>query len=458
MKTKNKKAALYARVSTEAQWEEGYSIDAQKEMLLAYCKTKGIEETEFYIDGGFSGATTKRPALEKLTDDIKKGLISTVIVYKLDRFSRSQKDTLYLIEDVLIPNGVSFVSMNENMDTSTPIGRAMLGIMSAFAQLERETIKERTRMGMLERVKNGYWMGGGKIPFGYDYDREQGKLVPNKDAQTVKDVYSLYLQGISPNKIAQLTGLKYEHHAIQILKRRSNTGCIVYKGQVYEDCHEPIISKEVYEQAMHMMAQRSKTSGDTKCLLAGLVFCGVCGAKMRYQKWSGGKYKIYCYSQDKGKKHIASHRCDNIKTDAEELEKEVLSDLFGLCCKKYEGVSTDADVLKILENTVNSYKKRLLRLYDLYSSAQDDLLLSEINRKKEELEKAQLEYDNEKEKRKKASRIQKRFEKLGALESAWDKMTPGERHSVISELIDKIVITYDRVDIYYSEGTISPIQ
>ncbi len=455
--SKNKKAALYARVSTEAQWEEGYSIDAQKEMLLAYCKTKGIERSEFYIDGGFSGANTNRPALEKLIGDIKKGDVSCVIVYKLDRFSRSQKDTLYLIEDVLIPNGVSFVSMNENMDTSTPIGRAMLGIMSAFAQLERETIKERTRMGMLERVKKGYWMGGGKIPFGYDYDRDSGKLVPNKDAQTVRDVYSLYLQGVSPGRIAQMTGLKYERHAIQILKRRSNTGCISYKGEIYEDCHEPIISKETYERAMHMMEKRSKNASGTKCLLAGLVYCGVCGTKMRYQKWSGGKYKIYCYSQDPGKGHIANKPCDNIKTDAVELEGEVLKDLFGLCCKKYEGVQTDTDMLKILENTVNSYKKRLVRLYDLYSTAQDDLLLGEINRKKDELAKAQLEYENEKEKRKKAGRIKKRFEKLGVLESTWEGMTDAEKRDVISELIDKIVITYDRVDIYYSEGTISPL-
>ncbi len=451
----SKKAALYARVSTEAQWEEGYSIDAQKEMLAAYCKTKGIAEYEYYIDGGFSGASIKRPALEKLTEDIKQGEISSVIVYKLDRFSRSQKDTLYLIEDVLIPNGVAFVSMNENMDTSTPIGRAMLGIMSAFAQLERETIKERTRMGMLERVKNGFWMGGGKIPFGYDYDKESGKLVPNEDAQTVRDVYSLYLQGISPRKIAQLTGLKYEHHAIQILKRKSNTGCIVYKGKTYENCHEPIISAETYRQAMEFMKKRSRAAGETKCLLAGVMYCGVCGAKMRYQKWSGGKYKIYCYSQDNSKTHIASNRCDNTKTDAEELEQEVLRDLFGLCCKKYEGVQTDADVIKILENTVSSYKKRLIRLYDLYSQAQDDLLLSEINRKKDELAKAQLELDNERDKRIKAGEIQKRFEKLGVLESAWAGMTVSEKRGVINELIDKIVITYDRVDIYYSEGTIS---
>ena len=151
----SKKTAVYIRVSTDAQREEGYSIEAQKEMLTAYCVSKGIQNYEYYIDGGFSGSNISRPALERLISDIKKKKISCVLVYKLDRLSRSQKDTLYLIEDVFNPNGVDFISLNENMDTSTPIGRLMLGILSAFAQLERENIKERTKMGMKERIKSG---------------------------------------------------------------------------------------------------------------------------------------------------------------------------------------------------------------------------------------------------------------------------------------------------------------
>ena len=183
-----KRAAIYIRVSTEGQRDEGHSIDAQTELLEAFCKAHEIKQRELYIDGGFTGSNIERPAMLRLMEDIRRGEISHVLVYKLDRLSRSQKDTLYLIEDVFNPAGVTFISMNENMDTSTPIGRAMLGIMSAFAQLERETIRERTRMGMQERVKNGYWPGGGRIPFGYDYDRERGILVPNQDAETEKSI------------------------------------------------------------------------------------------------------------------------------------------------------------------------------------------------------------------------------------------------------------------------------
>ena len=126
---KNRITALYIRVSTDAQAEEGYSIEAQQEMLEGYCKAKQIADFKFYIDGGFSGSNIERPQMQELIEDIKYGKIKTVVVYKLDRLSRSQKDTLYLIEDVLNPNGTEFVSLNENLDTSTSIGRAMLGIM-----------------------------------------------------------------------------------------------------------------------------------------------------------------------------------------------------------------------------------------------------------------------------------------------------------------------------------------
>ena len=153
-----KKAALYIRVSTEFQAEEGYSIDAQKEQLAAYCAMKGLKDYEFFVDGGWSGSNLDRPEMQRLVGLCKEGRISHVVVFKLDRLSRSQKDTLFLIEDVFNPNGVSFVSLNESMDTATPMGRLMLGILSAFAQLERENIRLRTRMGMLERVKAGYWM------------------------------------------------------------------------------------------------------------------------------------------------------------------------------------------------------------------------------------------------------------------------------------------------------------
>ncbi len=123
---------------------------------------------------------------------------------------------------MLNPNNTEFVSLNENLDTSTSIGRAMLGIMSAFAQLERETIKERTRMGMKKRVESGLWMGGGKIPYGFDYDKNLGKLKPNSDAETVKNIFNVYKR-IFRRKHCACNRIKYDQSVFANIKTQKAT-------------------------------------------------------------------------------------------------------------------------------------------------------------------------------------------------------------------------------------------
>ena len=133
------KAALYVRVSTTEQANEGYSIQAQTERLKNYAKAKDYFIIKTYTDPGFSGAKLDRPALQEMIKDIENNQIDIVLVYKLDRLSRSQKNTLFLIEDVFLKNNVDFVSMQESFDTTSAFGRAMIGILSVFAQLERDT-------------------------------------------------------------------------------------------------------------------------------------------------------------------------------------------------------------------------------------------------------------------------------------------------------------------------------
>ena len=179
-------AAIYIRVSTDIQAEEGYSIEAQKEQLTAYCVSKGIKNYDYYIDGGWSGSNIDRPEMQRLIKDVKDDKISHVIVYKLDRLSRSQKDTLYLIEDVFNPHNVDFVSLNESMDTSTPMGRLMLGILSAFAQLERENIAHR-----LNRGYKNYRDNGGKV------GRKRGSVksverIKEENRGVIRDLESRY--------------------------------------------------------------------------------------------------------------------------------------------------------------------------------------------------------------------------------------------------------------------------
>ncbi len=448
-----KKVALYIRVSTDAQFEEGYSVDAQKEMLAAYCKTKGWKRYEFYIDGGFTGSNIDRPEMKRLIDEAQQGLISAVVVYKLDRLSRSQKDTLYLIEDVFNPAGVAFTSLNENLDTATPMGRAMLGIMSAFAQLERETIRERTRMGMKERVKGGLWMGGGRTPFGYDYDREKGVLVPNADAETVRKIYQLYLAGYSAAQIAALTGLKHDKQVRDILKRRSNTGVIVYNGVEYPGQHEAIIPEETFQETMRMIDERSDRRILTSDrLLTGLIYCGRCGARMRYQKWGKSGYKLSCYSQQTSKQYlIHDPDCENSKPWAEEVEETVVADFLSRTLEtegaapKEENISPE----ELLQERLQQAEKKLSRLYGLYAAQEDDVLLATICEHRRQVEELREKLEKERISQAEAGRRERAKEEIRALAQAWEYMRMEEKRAVLREAIERIDINGEDIDISY---------
>ena len=157
-----KRACIYVRVSTEQQEMEGYSLDEQERLCRCAIESKEWEYVRTYTDAGFSGKTVDRPALQEMLKDVKAGLMDAVMIYKLDRLSRSQKDTLTIIEDYLLPQRVDIVSLKETLDTTTPWGRAMIGILASFNQLDRETIVMRTTMGRRAKAKTGGYTGDRK--------------------------------------------------------------------------------------------------------------------------------------------------------------------------------------------------------------------------------------------------------------------------------------------------------
>lgn len=461
MNVQGRKAALYIRVSTDAQAEEGYSIEAQTEKLKAQCLIKGIDDYELYVDGGWSGSNLQRPEMQRMMEDIRAGRISAVMVYKLDRISRSQKDTLYLIEDVLIPNNVEFVSLNENLDTSTSYGRAMIGILSAFAQLERENIHERTGMGMLERVKAGYWRGGGKIPYGYDYDREAGILVPNADAENVRRMYRMYIEGASAQRIAELSGLRYDRMVTQILRRKSNTGVQVYKGNEYPARHEPIISREIYERTMELMRSRGRKAAyaESPYLLTGLVECGVCGAKMRYFRHKDAKQRegyrltLACNSRYKSKPYLVKdENCTNPIIDARELENKVVSDLFRISIRAGDEKNGEETAGKVFDEALlqrkSELEKRLKNLYIRFGDRQDEQLVEVLDEAREELVEVKRRIENKKKQNKGFKKENAKI--LPTIKDNWPSMSMAERRELIRLLIDRIVVCGDKVTIYYS--------
>lgn len=328
------KGGCYVRVSTDNQLEN-YSIEEQKERLQSFCKAKDIIIVKFYTDGGFSGGSINRPALQQMLADIESGIINTVVVYKLDRLSRSQKDTLMLIEDKFMANHVDFISVNENFDTSTAFGRAMVGILSVFAQLEKEQITERFTMGRIGRAKNGLYHGGASAPTGYDYI--DGKLVVNEyEALQVRELYERFRNGYPLHNCWQYMRDKYmtkygawtsETLVRSVLKNDVYIGMVKFKGQSYKGIHEPIISVELYNAVQDIFAhsKRGATSNGrspykASTLLSGLLYCGKCGARFHGEH---GNYS--CYSRTKGdKKYILDPDCKNMKWKIPELDAHVI--------------------------------------------------------------------------------------------------------------------------------------
>lgn len=450
-------AALYIRVSTDRQREEGYSIEIQRERLTGYAKSRypGME-LRYYIDDGFTGANLDRPAMGRLIADVKAGEIGVVLVLKLDRLSRSQKDTLYLIEDVFLANhGTAFNSMQESFDTGTAFGRAVVGILSVFAQLERENIYDRTRSGMQKRVELGFWPGGGSAPFGYDYDPAQGILVPNADADTVRRVFGLYLDGFSTQAIAELAGLKYDRLAYNILTRRTYTGAIVYNGAEYRGRHEPIVSEEVFRRVQRTLADRSARHlvSATGHLLTGLLRCGVCGARMRYQKWGKDGFRLVCYSQQRTKPYlIRDPDCDNPRARAETVEEAVIRDVFRFARTLTAAAGEDAGrsaVADILRGEQVRQTAKLRRLYDRYSEAPDDVLLSAIEDARTRLVQLEEKLKLEEERGALVRELDARRTELCGAEAAWPHMTFQEKRAFIRAVIDSITVTGDNIHISY---------
>ena len=179
----------YLRVSTEAQTEK-YGLDLQKQKIIERANKDGTTIDRWYIDGGYSGSKLDRPDIQRLLEDVEFGIVKSVYVYKLDRMSRDTIDALTLLCRTLPKYGVKLISATEELRIDTPSDKFLTSVTAVVGQYERELIYMRTRAGMVERVKKGLWMGGGRIPYGYYYDRNDGILhIDEENAIKVRKAY-----------------------------------------------------------------------------------------------------------------------------------------------------------------------------------------------------------------------------------------------------------------------------
>lgn len=452
-----KKVACYVRVSTENQIEN-YSIDEQTERLEAYCKAKDYAIYKIYTDGGYSGGNMNRPALNAMLADIEHKLFDTIIVYKLDRLSRSQKDTLMLIEDYFLANNIDFVSVSENFDTSTPFGRAMIGILSVFAQLEKDQITERFTMGRIGRSKSGLFHGGGNAPKGYNYIN--GHLEVNTvEAEQVKEIFALFLSGKSVNAISKIMTKKYNDNlwknAAQITNCIRNSiyiGKVKFKGVEYDGEHQPIISEEDFRRANELLESddrikfpAQKTPFRAGFLLSSLIYCKNCGA--RYSACHG-YYK--CYSRSKSTaKFVKDPSCKNKNWKIDELDALVTSEIHKIAIDdaykklfKKEEKANDTKSIKTEISKINAQINRLLDLYQI-SDIPIDTIKSKITALTDKKDKLN-ELLSENSRTDNYEAFQAALNKFEALD---DTSGIEERRLLISTLIERITIDEESVNI-----------
>lgn len=446
-----KQNVAYLRVSTDAQIEK-YGLDVQKQKILDYCDKKGVVIDNWYIDGGYTGSNINRPEIQNLLEDSQKGLIDTVYIYKLDRMSRDVIDTLTILYRILPQYGVKIVSMTEELKFDNPMDKVMVGVNAIMGQYEREVIYMRTRAGMLERVKKGLWQGGGNLPSGYYYDRNDGILhIDEKQAEKVREAFRLYLEGYSCDRIAVMLGFKGDAVVSSILKRKTYLGLIEYKGHVYQGKHEAIIDENTFYKVQEMMKKRStKTFVSNNNMLTGLCYCGICGARMRYQKW-GNYHKLICYSQysDKYTKQymIKNPNCNNKKNKAKYIEDEVEIYFKEFAVNIQEDNNKRKNNSENIEKTIESTNLKIKKLYSLYIERESENLLDMISKEEDRLKDLKKQLQNEKNNNIKNTK--KQIEHIRKMSDAWDCLSTKEKNMILKECVDKIIITGEDIDIYF---------
>jgi site-specific DNA recombinase len=463
-----KRVVIYIRVSTQEQAQEGYSIQAQKDKLTAYCIARDWIIHEIYVDGGFSGSNIDRPGIQQLIQDVKNSLIDIVLVYKLDRLSRSQKDTLYLIEDIFLKNNADLVSMQESFDTSSPFGRAMVGMLSVFAQLERESIRERSMMGQRERAKEGLHHGSRMSPIGYEYEGDS-MVVNEYEAAQVRMIYTLYLEGKSMGSIAKYmreAGFrhKYSNYAntrtiANILSRAVYAGKIKHRNEYFSGQHDAIVSEDTWNHVQQMLKNmrdnQVKRSPSNDTLLKDILYCSHCGSKFA-RRVSGKNLYYECYSRYGHPSYMVKDpNCKNLIWKVPNLdavvEKQILSlasdraELEKYLQKRKGGKQNNNKALKDKLIRIDKQIEKLMLLY------QDDKMpVSEISSRIQSLYSEKLSLEEMLLVNNKDHPVIDALDISDLLEnifSTWSTSTIEEKRTMVHPLISRVWVDWDTVNI-----------
>jgi len=382
------RCAIYTRKSSEEGLDQEFnSLDAQRESAEAFIvsqKAEGwIALPEQYNDGGFSGGSIDRPALGQLLRDIEAGKIDCVVVYKVDRLSRSLMDFSRIL-GTFEERGVSFVSVTQQFNTTHSMGRLTLNILLSFAQFEREIIGERIRDKIAAQKRKGKWTGGVPI-LGYDVDRTGAspRLVVNaREAARVREIFQMYLDKDSLQPVTselarkswvnkrrvtkkgkKLGGRPFDKASLhKLLTNQIYTGKIIHKGDLYDGEHEAIIDQALFDKVQAQLAHNGRSGGvevrnKYGALLRGLLRCKQCDAAMTHTFCGGRHGQFYRYYRCTRAIKNGREVCSASSLPAGEIERVVVDEVRGLAKDK----SLLTEVLTEAQSTIQGELDALVR-------------------------------------------------------------------------------------------------
>ncbi len=386
------RCAIYTRKSTTEGLEQEFNtLDAQRESGAAYIASQRhegwVEVETLYDDGGFTGGNMDRPALNRLMEDVKAKKIDCIVVYKVDRLSRSLLDFTQIM-DTLDRAGCTFVSVTQQFNTCSSMGRLTLNILLSFAQFEREIISERTRDKMAAARRKGKYLGGRPI-LGYDLDRVRKKLVVNEgEAERVRQIFELYLEneGLigtivgmekrgwrtklwTTNSGKMLGGGPFNKNTLHdLLTNRLYLGKVVYRDEIHEGEHDAVVDVKLFDAVQKKLRGGrlhfgSVVRGRSPGVLAGLIRCVACDSAMTHATSGGnGNGKRYRYYVC-GKASKRGHKtCPRASLPAEQVERFVVEQLQSLRINDDLLQETCINVHKTLAEQTKQLRDELLTL------------------------------------------------------------------------------------------------
>ena len=347
------KAAIYIRVSTPGQVEEGESLDLQKERLSSYAKSQNWELTDVYEDAGFSGGSSNRPAFKRLIKDAKQKKFDVVLVYKIDRLSRSILDfheTMKIFQE----NNIDFVSLTQQFDTSTSTGRLMLNILVDFANFEREINIDRARDSYLSRLYKGFHSG--RTPYGYKRINGNSLVIVLEEAEKVKKIYRLAFERVSTAKIGKEISLPKEK-VKSILDNPIYTGYITPRRDKYghrvqdirkwiKGNQESIIPIDFYLEVQKVWRKGQRTTKHIG-LFQKIVYCQHCEHNLTFAVKNRNGKKIFshnCAETNPGSKHCGRYIREEI---LESIALDSVEKLFNISIPKPETKNIASEISKI---------------------------------------------------------------------------------------------------------------